>query len=109
MIPSSPHGQVGWMPRLVPACAKPLRRRQGRGTSLPSRLSSRLWLHSKRLPEHPQIENDKTPSPKEKTPDALRGRCTPQREDTLPVDKSQDKNKKHKEKQQASEKGFSPE
>jgi len=39
----------------------------------------------------------------------LRGGCTSRREDTVPVDESQDKNKKHKEKQQTSEKGFSPE
>jgi hypothetical protein len=57
-----------------------------------------LQFHSKRLPEHQQIENDKAPSPEEKTPDALRGGCAPQREDTVPVDESQDKNKKHKEK-----------
>ena len=68
-----------------------------------------MRLHAKRLPKHQQIENDKTPSPEKKTPDVLRGGCAPESDDTVPVDESQDKNKKYKEKQQASEKGPSPE
>jgi len=59
----------------------------------PCRSSSQLHFHAEGLPKHQQIKNDETPSPEEKTPEALRGGYTPHREDTVPVDESQDKNK----------------
>jgi len=81
------------------------------GPLFPLPLCRRFQLrrHAKRLPEHQQVENDKTPAPEEKAPDPLRGGGTPERKESLPVDESQDENKEHKEKQQASEKRFSPE